>query len=91
MVGSFVIFGGISKKDCQAVVSLGNLTGMFLSAYSITCGEITGVICFAKQAARITPAAPVGEFSPAKIALVSRKALNFFGILFLPNLVSGIL
>lgn len=89
IVGLSVTLGGISKKDCQAVVRCGNLRKIFLLASSITSGEITGVIFFEKQAARITPAAPVGELSPAKIALVSRNTLNFLGILFLPNLVSS--
>ncbi len=89
MLGSFKTLGGISKKECQDVIKPGNFMGIFRLASSIICGEIIGRICFEKQAAKITPDAPLGELSPAKIALVSRKTVNFFGILFSPNLVSG--
>jgi hypothetical protein len=60
---------------------------MFFVASSITCGEMTGIIFLEKQAARITPAAPSGEFNPAKMALVSRNTRNFFGIFLLPDIV----
>lgn len=78
------------RKACQPVSSSGNFKGMFRSASSITCGEIIGVSSREKQAARITPAAPVGEFNPARIVLVSRKTRNFLGILLAPDLPPSI-
>jgi hypothetical protein len=87
--GSLAAMGGSIKNDCQAGSRSGNFKGILRSASSIICFEIIGFILFAKQAARIIPAAPLGEFNPAKMALVSRNTLNSFDILFLPDLFSG--
>lgn len=51
----------------------------------MTWCEMIGMIRREKQAARITPAAPVGELSPARSALVSMNARNLFCIAFFPD------
>jgi len=86
--GSGATSGGMRRKEAHPSFSRGNFTGMFRSASSIICGETTGINSCAKHAARMTPAAPVGELSPASKALVSRKIRHFVGILFAPDRVS---
>ena len=63
---------------------------MLRSASSMICGEIIGTTSPITHAARMTPAAPVGEFSPARIALVSRNAFNLLCISLLPYLLSRV-
>ena len=84
--GAGVISGGISKNAAHAVARCGNLNGIFRSASSITCGEMTGIISWLKHIARIVPAAPCGELSPARSALVSMNTRNLFGIALAPNI-----
>lgn len=79
-VGFFVTCGGINKNERHALSSAGNFDVILRSASSITCGEINGRTSPEKQTARMTPAAPVGELSPARIALVSRNTLGLFCI-----------
>src|SRR3989344_5847043 len=58
---------------------------MFRSVSTTMSGEMMGRIASSRHRLRTTPAAPAGEFNPAKIALVSRKTLNFFGIALFPK------
>src|SRR3989344_8319750 len=81
--------GCISRNELHASASLGNFAEIFRSASSIICGEIIGVMSFEKQAATITPAAPVGELNPARSALVSRNTLDLFCIGSAPYQISG--
>ncbi len=88
--GGGVTSGGIMRKARQPVSSSGNFSGMFRSVSSITCGERIGASSREKQAARMIPAAPVGEFKPARIALVSRNTRNLRCIALAPDLPPSI-
>ena len=82
--------GGIQRNEAHPMSSLGNLMGVIRSTSSTTCFEMMGRRACVKQAARITPAAPVGEFRPARIALVSRNTLGALGIPRGPDGLSGL-